>query len=289
MSTLNQLVDAVLAEVYSDTQTIDASSYLKVSIDADDLAFTVSDGSRFSAGIAEINSELMLIETVDRSSGSVTIAPGGRGVRGTTAASHALAARVTMSPAIARHRVEDAVLETLRASSGLFAVGSTDITYSAATRSYSLPVGVETILSVSWDPGFSLTPEWQPVRRWTHDRHNQALVIGDPVVPGRTVRVAYATSPTVPAMSAEFSTTGLPESCWDVIRFGAAWRVVSFLEPANLLGGAAEAKAMDRPSQGGTRMRVAQYYYQMYQARLNEEVASLQHRYPIRVHFGGTV
>ena len=72
-----------------------------------------------------------------------------------------------------------------------------------------------------------------------------------------------------------------------MIRFGAAWRLISFLEPMSLLRQSAEADAMDRQITPGSRLRVAQYLYQMYRQRLEEEVASLQCKYPIRSHYGG--
>lgn len=288
MPTLNQLVEAVRAEVYSDTQTIDSSSYLTSGINATDTQISVADASRFSAGIIEIGSELILVDQVNRDTGVLTLHAAGRGIRGTTAASHAAGDPVTMSPAISRQRIEQAVEETLRATS-LYGVASTDLTYSAGQVSYTLPAGTKSIIAVSWDPGYTLTPEWTPVRRWSHDRNNGALVLGDFITPGRTVRVAYRTDPVVPAFTADFSDTGLPDSCIDVIRFGAAWRVVSFLEPMSLLANAAEAKANDRNTSSTQRSRVAQYYYQMFSQRQSEELARLNEDNPIRVHFGGTV
>ena len=284
MPTLNQLVDGVLAEVYSGTQTIDTSSHLSGSINASATSIAVGDASRFSAGIIEIGSELILVSSVNRDANTLTV--GARGIRGTTAAAHSAGDRVIMAPAIGRYQVEQAITETLRATS-LFAVDTTTVTFSAAERVYLLPAGVDHILSVTWNPDIMLTAEWIPVRRWTHDKVQGSVVIGDPLLPGRDVRVVYATDPAVPAFTSDFSATGLPDSAIDVIRFGAAWRVVSFLEPMNLLGNAAEAKANDRSNAAGQRQRVAQYYYQMFATRQQEELARLQNKYPIRVHFGG--
>jgi hypothetical protein len=112
------------------------------------------------------------------------------------------------------------------------------------------------------------------------------LVIRDNVAPGCDIKVTYAADPTVPLQSEDFSLSGLPASCSDVIRLGAIWRIVSFLEPYGLLAKSAEMEAMDRQKTPGNRLRVSQYYYGLYQQRLAQEVASLQSDNPIRVSFG---
>jgi hypothetical protein len=289
MPTLNDLVDSVLAEVYSETATVDTSSYLTAGIDADDLAITVANGENFSRGVIEIGEELILVDSVNREAGILVVPPQGRGIRGTTPAAHSIGDQVTYSPSVSRSRAVRSVQEALRADSGgLYGVAVEDLTFSAAQSSYTLPVACMQVLNVAWDPGTLLTTEWLPVRRWTHDKHHGQLVLGDSIVPGRTVRVTYTTEVVVPAMTEEFSATGLPDSCMDVIRFSAAWRIVSFLEPRSLLAQAAEADAMGK-NVAATRVRVAQYMYQMYRQRLAEEISGLQTRYPIRAHFGGTI
>lgn len=287
MSTMNQIVDAALAEVYGYTSTVDTTTYLVGSIDADDLSFVVGDASQFSRGIVQIDNELLLISSVNKSTNTLAISSAvGRGIRGTTAATHDNGAIVTMSPSIPRVQAINAVNQTVKSSNGLFAIGSTSFTFNAAVTGYSIPDDVETILSVAWLPT-GPSNEYQRVRRWTHDKFNGQIVLGDAIQPGRIIEITYSKAPTVPALTAEFSTSGLPESCEDVIRFGAAWRITSFLEPMSILGQSAEADAMDRQLTPGSRIRVAQYLYQIYRQRLEEEVSNLQSLFPIRTHFGG--
>lgn len=281
--TIGNLVDSALAEVYGHTATVDRTTYLTSAIDADDLTVHVADASNFARGLVEIGDELMMVDSVDRSNNTLGLGTVlGRGIRGTTAASHAIGDRVTMAPSIPRSAAARAVEEVIR-SSGLFAVTSANITFSPATAGYAISSACRQVLSVVWYP--PVGGAWVPVRRWTHDRFNHLLVITDAVIPGSTVKVTYAVDPTVPAQAQDFTVTGLPDSCIDVIRYGAAWKMVSFLEPATLTAESAEAAAMKRGNYPTSRLKVSQYYYQMYRARLDEEMRLLQLNYPILVHF----
>lgn len=289
MSTMNEIVDSVLAEVYGYTATIDPTTFLTTAVSSTALTFEVSDAGRFSRGLVQIDNELILIEAVDRSNNTLTAGHvSARGVRGTSAVSHSVGALVTMAPSIPRVQAIRAVEQTLNSSTGLFAIGSYTFEYEAAVYGYALPSDVGTVLSVTW---MSVGSENVPIRlrRWTHDKHNGMLVLGEAPRPTVDVTVSYAKKPTVPALSAQFTDSGLPSSCEDVIRFGAAWRIVSFIEPHNLLSKTAEADAMDtsQQQQPASRLRIAQYLFQMYRQRLDEEVADLQSDYPITVHYGG--
>lgn len=288
MTSINGLVDAVLSEVYGYTSTVDISTYLTVSVDSNDLGFVVADASGFSRGIIQIGEELILLDGADRSAGELACGNvSGRGIRGTTATSHEVGERITMSPSIPRYQAVEAVKQTIRASTSLFAVGTTSFTYSAAVSGYSIPAEAKTILSASWKP---VGPEnsYREIRAMRHDKYNSQIVILEGIQPGRTVYVQYTKDPTIPtSLTSDFTTTGLPDSCEDVIRFGAAWRITSFLEPMSLLGQNVEADAMDRQMTPGSRIRVGQYLYQMYRARLDEETRNLQEIHPIRVRFGG--
>lgn len=287
MTTIRDMVDSVVAEVRGEAATVESSSSLLTSIDADDTSLQVVDGNLFSRGIVEIEEELLLVRAVNRSDGTLTCAPQGRGIRATKAAAHSAGAQVTMSPIVPRARAHRAILEALRADSGLFAVGSLDLTYAPMQGSYPLPADVGDVLSVTWEPGITIDVHPVPVRRWSFDRHSGRLILGDPIRPGAMVHVSYSLSPIIPtSIDDDFATTGLPESCIDVIRFSAAWRVSSFMESHNLMAQKAEADAMDRArSTSGSRLRISQYFYNLYQQRLAEEVGNLQRRWPIRTHF----
>lgn len=286
MSSMADLVDTTIASVMGESATVDPTSYLLTSVDANDTAFTVADSSQFSRGLIQIEDELIVLTAASRSDGSLTTHLSARGVRGTAAVAHPAGALVTMNPTIPRIRAVRAVEEALRADSGLFAVGTLDLTFTPAIASYDVPDEVRDILSVKWESPYPFGAKWQRIRRWKFDRHNRQLVLSDAPLPGATIRVSYTKEPTVPAMTGNFADSGLPLSCVDVIRFSAAWRISSFLEAHNLLVNRAEADVMARQQPtAGTRIRVAQYFYGMYQQRLAEEVAALANRWPGTVHF----
>jgi hypothetical protein len=191
-----------------------------------------------------------------------------------------------MSPSVPRIQAIGAVEQTLRASPGLFTVANGTLTYAYGQLGYTLPAGVKTILSVSWQPALP-SLDYQPVKRWTHDKYNSQLVLGDFIQPGATVNYTYTKDVTVPAQNADFSTSGLPLTCEDVIRLGAAWRVMSFVEPTTLFTRTSEADEMNKKIAPANRVQVAKYFYQMYRQRLDEEITGLQQDYPILQHFGG--
>jgi hypothetical protein len=285
MTTMSDLVDAVLGEVYGYTATIDTTSYLTTAVDADDLTLTIASAANFSRGIVQVGDELLIVAEADRTAGTLTVGTAsGRGIRGTTAASHAAGDVVTMSPSVPRFQAINAVNETLRSSGGLFAVQSAQVVYDPAQYAYEVPDGVRDVLDVVWMPPTG--GQWLPVRRWSHDRFQSKVAIGSAIPPGLTIQISYSRDPSVPKLSQDFTETGLPDSCLDVIRFGAAWRVSAFFEPVSLLSQSAEADALKRGAYPTSRLKVSQYYYQLYSQRLSDEVRALQARYPIRTHYG---
>jgi hypothetical protein len=288
MTLMSQIVDAVIADVTGYTATIDTSTYTTGSLTNTTLTIPVNDASAFSRGIIEIENELIWVDSVDRVAKTLTVASTAmRGIRGTTAASHASGVRVIMSPSVPRIQAISAVEQTLRSAPGLFTTGSGSITYAYGQLGYDIAAAsAKIILSVSWQPSLP-SIDYQPVKRWTHDRYNDQLVIEDYIQPGATVKYVYTKDVTVPVQSADFTTSGLPATCEDVVRFGAAWRLLSFVEPTNMFTRAAEADAMDKNIQPANRLQIAKYLYQMYRQRLDEEVAALNLAYPVRQHFGG--
>lgn len=283
---MSNLTDAALAEAYGYAQTVDRTTYLSVAIDADDLTVTVADAGGFSRGMVQIGDELLMVDEVDRANNVLTIGSvAGRGLRGTTAEAHSIGDLVTMAPSIPRHQAVVAVEEAIRGASGLFRVASVTIPAVGSQTAYAVPSEAKHILNAQWYPP-GPSDEWLSLRRYRHDKYANQILVHDGVAPGCDIRVTYAADPLVPTQAQDFSVTGLPDSCADVIRLGAIWRIVSFLEPYNLLAKSAEMEAMDRQKTPGNRLRVSQYYYGLYQQRLAQEIGSLQSAYPIRVSFG---
>lgn len=295
MTTFNDMVEEVLINLEGFTLRQDRTTYLTAAIDNNDLTMSLASGDNIGKGIVEIDDELIHLDSVDRSDRSATISPFGRGYRGTTAASHALNTKVTFSPSFPRLSVKRAINDTIRAIyPNIFGVASTTFTYNAAQTTYSLPVNAETVLALSWD---SIGPsgEWIPIRRWRQDptaasseyATSNSISIYDALVPGRTVQVIYTKEPTTLSSGSDVFTTvtGLSESARDVIIYGAAYRMVSFLDPGRLTFTSPEADQNDTTRQFGAGTNTARYLLALYQQRLQEESQKLNGKYPVRVHY----
>lgn len=295
MTTYNEMIEEVLTNLEGFTLRQDRTTYLTSGIDSDDLSVALASGDNIGKGIIEIDDELIHIDSVDRSDRSAVISPFGRGYRGTTAASHSANAKVTFAPSFPKVSVKRAINDTIRAVyPNIFGVASTTFTYSAAQTTYSLPSNAETVLAVSWD---SIGPsgEWIPIRKWRQDptaatadyATTNSISIYDSIVPGRTVQVIYTKEPTVLSSGSDVftSVTGLPASSRDVIVYGAAYRMVSFIDPGRLQFTAPEADANDTTRQFGSGTNTARYLLALYQQRLQEEASKLNGKYPVRVHY----
>jgi len=295
MTTFNQMIEEVLINLEGFTLRQDRTTYLTAAITSSDLTMALASGDNIGKGIVEIDDELIHIDSVDRSDRSAVISPFGRGYRGSTAAAHTINTKVTFAPSLPRLSVKRAINDTLLAVyPSIFGVASTTFTYNSSITTYALPAEAETVLSISWD---SIGPsgEWIPIRRWRQDptaatadyATTNTVSIYDNIVPGRTVQVIYSKQPTTFSTTADVFTTvtGLTESARDVIVYGAAYRMVSFIDPGRLSFTSPEADANDVTRQFGSGTNTARYLLALYQQRLQEESTRINGKYPVRVHY----
>lgn len=295
MSTFSELVDDTLMYLYGFTTLQDQATYLTASVSASATTLPVADATAISRGVLEIDDELIWADTVDTSALTATIPPYGRGYRGTAAATHASGTRVVSSPLFPRNLVKQAINQSITAVyPDLWAIGVSTFTLNPAITTYSIPAGSSKILSVSWQT-VGPTREWMPVRRWRLDQHanvgafstGATISVYDSITPGRTVQVVYAKQPSqLVNGSDDFATvTGLPASTEDVIRFGAAYRMVPFFDSPHLSGMSAEADFAANQRPVGASAQLGRYMLQQYQVRLQEETRRLQDLFPVRSHY----
>jgi hypothetical protein len=295
MTTFNDLAEEVLINLEGFTMRQDRTTYLTAAIDNNDLSMALASGDNIGKGIIEIDDELIHIDSVDRSDRSAVISPFGRGYRGTTAAAHSLNTKVTFAPSFPRISVKRAINDTLRAIyPNVYGVATYTFTFNASQNTYQLPVAAETIIAVSWD---SIGPsgEWIPIRRWRHDpmaatadfANGNSITLNEGIIAGRTVQVVYAKTPTPLSADADVFTTvtGLEETSRDLVVYGAAYRMASFLDPGRLTFTSPEADANDQTRPFGSGTSTARYLYSLYQQRLQEETNRLNGKYPVRVHY----
>lgn len=295
MSTFNEVTENVLMYMYGFTTLQDQATYVTSSVSNSVLTFPVAEASTLSRGMVEIDDELVWVDSVDTVGLTATIPPYGRGYRGTTAASHASGTRIVSAPLFPRVVIKKAINEAIQAVfPDLYGVATTTFTYVPGTYTYALPAGAQSVIQVQWQDSSTAT-EWNRVRSWSLDGNADttvfpsgvALTVGDMVVPGRTVRVVYTKIPTVLVNpSDDFATvTGLATSCEDLVRWGAAMRLLPFFDSPHLSGMSAEAdfSANMRPVGGASNL--SKYMLQNYQIRLREEAAKLAAQFPVRVHY----
>lgn len=301
--TLSQMIDEVVLNLAGYTFQQDRATYLKTPVttttssSASPLILSLGSTENVGKGILEIDEELMWVDSFDRIANTATIAPYGRGYLGSTAATHTADAKVTISPTFPRNAVKRAINDTIRSlGASIFAVKSTSFTFNAAQSTYAFNnLNIKNILTVSWE-SIGPSKEWIPIRRWDFDStadttafgaYAQTITLGQAPIPGRKVRIVYATDPVEFTLnSQDYATqTGLPESTRDVAILGTAYRLLSFLDPARAAQVSPQADETDGKRPYGASQSATKQLYALYSQRLQEETKSQQKNYPPRVHF----
>lgn len=299
MTTLNSLVDDVQLDLSGFTYRQDRVTYLLTSATSTDLVLNVASTENIGKSIIEIDDEMMWVDSYDRQANTVTIAPFGRGYNGTTAAAHSANAKVTITPTYPRAAVKRAINDTINAVyPKVFATGSTAVSFLASRTTYSVPADAIQILSMAWQ-SVGPTKEWLPIRQWRWDpiayapafSTGRTVSIYDNVLPGRTINIVYAHLPTNMTNNADDfeSTTGLPTSMKDVIVYGAAWRLSSYVDPARISITAPGADELDTKRPYGTGTNVTKQLQALYTNRLEEESLKQKIQFPTRVHYSRQV
>ena len=299
MATLSNLIDEVKANLQGYTLNQDRLTYVANTsgITASDVSIQVGSQDNLSKGIVEIDDELIYIDSFDKTNNTLNVIPAGfgRGFQGTTATSHARYAPVILSPTFPRASIKKAINDTIGSLfPKLWGTASTTFTFNGVVNTYTLPADAEDVLSVAWESVGS-SKEWYPVKRWRPDpmantgafTSGNTITVYDGITPGRTVQITYTKEPSLLVNNSDdFTTvTGLTESCRDVVALGAAYRLLSYLDPGRINLASAEADTADfkLPSTAGTS--ASRYIFALYQQRLNEEAGKLQVKYPTKIRY----
>ena len=302
------MIDEVAVNLAGYTFQQDRSTYLASAVttttssSASPLILTLGSTENVGKGVIEIDEELLWVDSYDRVANTATVAPYGRGYLGTTAATHSADTRVVISPTFPRFNVKRAINDTIRSlGSSIFAVKSTTFTFNAAVSTYAFAnLNVKNILTVTWQD-IGPSKEWRPIRKWDFDAlanpeafgyvtgtdQVQTITLGEAPISGRTVKVTYATDPVAfTTNSQDYATqTGLPESTRDVVILGAAYRLLSFLDPARAAQVSPQADETDSKRPYGASQTATKQLYALYSQRLAEETKSQQQNYPPKVHY----
>ena len=296
MATLNDMISEVRSSLAGYTLRQDRISYLTSAITTTDTAIQIGSSSNLAKGIIEIDSELIWVDNFDKQNNTMNAAPGfGRGYQGTSPSPHAVNAQVILTPSFPRTNIQQAINDTIGSLyPKLWAIYSTTFTFNASQTTYPLPDDAENVLYMSWQTTGS-SREWLPINRWRQDlmanvatfNTQKTINIYENVQPGRTIQVWYAATPqTMTSGTDDFSAvTGLPESCRDVIIYGAAYRLLSFIDPGRINLTSAESDLADSKVPGAAGSSNSRYIYALYQQRLQDESLKLSDKFPIRLHY----
>ena len=298
MPTLSQMIDEVKGNLQGYTLRQDRITYVAnpAGLSTTSTQIQVGSASNLAKGIIEIDDELIWIDSFDKSNNTLTVIPGfGRGYQGTTASPHSQYAPVTLAPTFPRVNIQKAINDTINSLyPKLWAVASTTFTFNAAQTTYPLPDDAEQILYMSWQTTGS-SEEWLPITRWRMDpmanaatfNTNNTINIYENIQPGRTIQVWYTTEPnTLDASTDDFAdVTGLPESAYDVVVYGAAYRLLSFIDTGRINLTSAEADLNDTKNPYNSGASASRFIFALYQQRLQEEALKLSDKFPIRLHY----
>lgn len=300
------MIDEVLINLSGYTYQQDRSTYLTAAVttltspSSSPTILSLGSTDSVGKGIIEVDEELMWVSSFDRVSNTATIAPYGRGYLGTTATTHAVDTKVTISPIFPRYVVKKAINDTIRAmGTQLLVIGQTSFVFNPSVTTYEITDSggalIENVLSVSWQD-IGPSQEWIPVRRWSWDAkadtatwglNAQTITVGDYITAGRTVKVNYLKQPNAFAnLTDDFvTTTGFPITARDVVILGTAYRLLTYLDPARASQISPQADEIDAKRAFGSANSAARQIYSLYQQRLNEEVKAFQGQFPTRVHY----
>lgn len=279
MTTTDSLVDDILETLHGFGLAQDRAAFLTVPLTADASSITVGDATDFSQGIAEVDNETIFIESVDPGSGVLTVSPDGRGFYGTTAASHALGARLTMAPTWPRRMVLSALNDAiLGVYPTLFGVGQASFTFTPSVTTYQIPAEADRVLAVT-TATIGPSQEQVSLRRWSFNSNavspittTNTLTLEAGGFPGRTVTVTYLKQPSELTWGQDFTASGLRETARTAIKYAACSLLTAYMDSARLPVDTAQADEYDPSRAGiGTASKISGSLYQRYQLELDQE------------------
>ena len=306
MTTLLDMINEVSMNLSGYTLQQDRATHITADVAATastiaaPITLSLASTDSVGKGIVEIDEELFWVDNYDRVGNTATIAPYGRAYIGTTLAAHTAGTKVTIAPTFPRFTIKRAVNDTINAiGSSIFAAKTTTITSNSAVSAFRLPatgttLNIRSILAAAYQ-ALGASKEWIPLRNYRFDGNanstaftsGQTLSIYDYIPSGRSVQIVYSTNPTSFSTNADIftDTTGLPESCKDLVILGATYRLLSNLDPARASMVSPQADETDSKRPYGSSQSLTKQVYALFNQRLNEEIKKQQDKYPIRVHY----
>jgi hypothetical protein len=289
-ATFLDLQNRILQLCYGSSWSQEQYTYLTQSIGTTDLTFTVNDATQVSRGLIQVDAELMNVQTFSAQTNTVTIFPFGRGYYGSTAASHANQASLINSPKFTKIQIQQAINDIIgEIYPRVFAVATTEFQKIGVQYGYGLPATTDQILQVNYQV-IGPSKIWPSMRRWRFDPNanltdfptGKAIMELEEVTPGRTIRVTCANQPQPLLNDTDgfAAVTGLPETCKDLVIYGAVAKVLVQFDSARLQMDSVEGSERAALTQPTSAANSSKYYMAIYQQRLDAEELKLRDRYP---------
>ena len=288
MTLCKDLIDEAIAELHGYGSTQDLVTPLTNPIGAADTSFTVDftfgQSAGLTAGFVEIDSEQLYVTNVNQTNGLCTVANGfGRGFSDTTAASHSAGALIKSQPKFPRIWVFNQLNEVITSLyPQLFAVQQYTTTVKFPSNEYPLPSMPIDILTVEWQDPLS---NWRKAPAWHFDSFDGNLRLGSGCMIGRPLRIQYATRPTpFVAETDNFTVTGLPSTCHDVLYLGVVERQLPGLDISRAQASTIEGSDRSRVVPANAGLTSASFIQKKFQDRLRTESQALRRQYRPRLH-----
>ncbi len=287
MTTAADLVNLVSEELHGWGISQDRVTGLTNSILSTDFSFTVDaafgPATGIQPGVVEIDSELLYVSNVDPTSLICTVAPGfGRGYLGTVAAGHTAGAKIVSRPKFPRSQIFAEINNVLGSVfPELFKVTTATLTVTYPVNSYVLPGSAAGVLDVQWQ---DYVGNWHTVRAYELDMYDHSLKLAGGTPLGRPLRVTYMQEPAQFTTEGDnYTITGLPTSCLDVLTKGAASRMMIGVDVSRAQSSSVEQSARSRVVPPHAGMDAANYLRAEFAERLKSEAIGLRKLYPPRI------
>lgn len=296
MPTLGQVVDETAALMQSWALDQSQSTTLLSAMTTGSLTFTYDNtadiGTGISAGIVEIDRELVYVANID-STGTATVPAWGRGFKSTTPATHSVGARVISQPTFPRQKIVDTINQMFeRIYPRIFAINSYETITTLPVITYTMPAAAQRILNVKWQQPDG-RQYWQGVRRWRlspgggtqFGDEGITVDVADAMQSGRPIQFLYAGKPNpLVADTDDFvAVSGLNAGLVDVVELGAAAQMVTALELSRLQVSSIEQQNRSQLVAPSAALTSSRYLDTRFQERLEEERKALQVLYPPRI------
>ena len=292
MTTFGQLIDDVAATVRSFTREQPLLTWITSGISETAEEITVNDGTVLSRGRIEIDNELIILEDVVGNRG--IIPPFGRGADSTKATSHAARSKVTVSPLVPRATIGATINQVIGGMNGkMFGLDRVQVKAHVTRVSHELPEDTQRVLAVTVPVDPTVVKDQWFARHWQFDNNapvstGKALYLYDYPPSGRLVQVVIARDlAPLDEEGDDFTTSGLPDSCLDVVLFGAVSRLIAtagnYAVATRSVGAQTTLGVQTDDVQGATQM--SRHYYSLHTQRLEEETNKLLNTYITKSHY----